>query len=122
MTALLNVRQTCQWLGCSRATLYRIVARGELQRLYVGARPRFRVSALEDYIAGKQNGVDERSRETSEGVDVLQLDPDELDPETYVRTWGYLKCEEAMVAYLDERVRVPKERERLMLLWRDFWN
>ncbi len=47
---LLTIQETCEALTVSRATLYRIMRRGELQTVRVGKRPRIERPALAAYL------------------------------------------------------------------------
>jgi excisionase family DNA binding protein len=50
---LLTVEGVARYLSCSRRTVERIVARGELQPLRVGTRRRFRVEDIDAYAEGR---------------------------------------------------------------------
>ncbi|MHB8470000.1 MAG: helix-turn-helix domain-containing protein [Gaiellaceae bacterium] len=58
--APLSIDESAQVLGVSRATLYRIIRAGDLRPTRVGARARFELQDLRDYI--------ERRRSVGEGV------------------------------------------------------
>jgi excisionase family DNA binding protein len=47
---LLTVNGVARYLNCSRRTVERLVARGDLQPLRVGARRRFRREELDAYL------------------------------------------------------------------------
>ncbi len=56
MSELLTVNEVAGRLKCSRATVYRILATGELQSVKVGERQRISEDALAAYLApAKEN-------------------------------------------------------------------
>lgn len=61
---LLTVQQACDMLRVSRSTLYRMVKRGELPCVRLGARTvRFAVSDLRAYLAQKKDSLPDDEEE-----------------------------------------------------------
>ncbi len=61
MQGLLSVRDACERLDVHKATLYRSMARGELQFVTVGKRRRFTEEQLERYLYRRQADAEVRS-------------------------------------------------------------
>lgn len=90
--ALLSVPEACTRLGVSRATLYRILGRGELTPTYVGRRPRFSPDAIERYLG----------RQEHESVsDAGSSSPARSEAEQWVRDVGYVFIDD----WIRERLR-----------------
>jgi excisionase family DNA binding protein len=52
---LLTIRQVGDVLGCSRASIYRLIDAGELEPIRVGTLPRFAPEDLRSYIERKRS-------------------------------------------------------------------
>jgi excisionase family DNA binding protein len=52
--ALIGINHLAAWLGVSRRTIHRILARGELPSLQIGRRRLVRLSDLHHWLAGHE--------------------------------------------------------------------
>jgi excisionase family DNA binding protein len=54
---LLLVPEVARRLGCSRSTVYRLLADGHLQPVYIDSRPRFEAEDIEELVAVRRGAA-----------------------------------------------------------------